>query len=204
MGGSETELTNSLTRRDSIFAFDITHVTRATSQHFHPASAVTRAMRPKHDTPDLHSQVETLTSELELSTFLNKGILQSNSEYKLRITELERENAVLRAAERRLTATEDALESADKRCRDLTKEVARLEREVEGERTGKDRCLRETASFGRRWDELRVVWQGFREGMDECLQEETKETRAERSSRGRKAPVGFPTGQDEPSYVELD
>lgn len=69
--------------------------------------------------PSFQDQIATLRNELELSTFLNKGVLQSNSEYKLRIAELESENAVLRKAESRLADTEDELESAQKRIRQL-------------------------------------------------------------------------------------
>ena len=72
--------------------------------------------RPKER--DLLTQISQLKSELELSAFLNKGVLQTNSEYKLRIVELERENAVLRVAESRLARTEDRLEAAEEKVRE--------------------------------------------------------------------------------------
>ena len=72
--------------------------------------------RPKDR--DLFSQVSALSAELELATFLNKGVLLSNSEYKVRIVELERENAVLRVAESRLARTEDRLAVAEKQLRE--------------------------------------------------------------------------------------
>ena len=80
---------------------------------------------------DLQSQVATLQNEIELSTFLNKGVLQTNSEYKLKIVELERENAVLRVAESRLSRTEDRLEILEKRLREAQFREAQLEEEIE-------------------------------------------------------------------------
>jgi len=145
-------------------------------------------MRPKEDVPDLHTQISTLTSELELSTFLNKGILQSNSEYKLRITELERENAVLRAAERRLTATEDALESADKRCRELGKEVGMLERELDREREGRKRWEKGEEAWRGRWEGLKGVWGALSQGVEECLRDGSG--LAETSARATRGQVG--------------
>jgi len=76
------------------------------------------------------AEISRLSSELELSTFLNKGVLQTNSEYKLRIVELERENAVLRVAESRLARTEDRLEAVEKKL-EGEREGRRV---VEGER----------------------------------------------------------------------
>lgn len=87
---------------------------------------------------DLHIQISTLKSELELSTFLNKGVLQTNSEYKLRIVELERENAVLRVAESRLARTEDRLEAAEQRAEKEGRERTRLEEEREEWRKQRD------------------------------------------------------------------
>ncbi len=81
---------------------------------------------------DHQSQINSLKSELELSTFLNKGVLQSNSEYKLRIVELERENSVLRVAESRLARTEDRLEVAEKRVEKEVRERMRVEEDNVG------------------------------------------------------------------------
>lgn len=77
--------------------------------------------RPKATT--LHDQLTTLRNELELSTFLNKGVLQSNSEYKLRIAELEAENTVLRKAESQLASTEDALEASEEQVKALNEDL---------------------------------------------------------------------------------
>lgn len=79
----------------------------------------------------LESQLSTATHELELATFLNKGILQTNTEYKLRIAELESENNILRKAETRLAGTEDALEDAEKRIKVLEEERDVWEEELE-------------------------------------------------------------------------
>lgn len=102
----------------------------------------------RHKPQELHTQISTLKSELELSTFLNKGVLQTNSEYKLRIVELERENTVLRVAESRLSRTEDRLDAAEKR----------VEKE-EGERR---RVEEESESWKRRWERLNRKLEGIR------------------------------------------
>ncbi|KAK6909445.1 hypothetical protein I203_103463 [Kwoniella mangroviensis CBS 8507] len=67
----------------------------------------------------LESQISSLKHELELATFLNKGILQTNTEYKLRIAELESENEILSKAESKLSKTEDELEVTQKQYRTL-------------------------------------------------------------------------------------
>ena len=94
--------------------------------------------RPKDR--DLASKISTLSAELELATFLNKGVLQTNSEYKVRIVELERENAVLRVAESRLARTEDRLAVAEKQLRERAESEAlewnRMISEVEVLREG--------------------------------------------------------------------
>ncbi|WWD19597.1 hypothetical protein CI109_104059 [Kwoniella shandongensis] len=77
----------------------------------------------------LESQLSSTNHELELATFLNKGILQTNTEYKLRIAELESENLILRKAESRLAKTEDRLEVAQKRVEELEVDMEDLERE---------------------------------------------------------------------------
>ncbi|WWD03618.1 hypothetical protein V865_001673 [Kwoniella europaea PYCC6329] len=67
----------------------------------------------------LESQISSLKHELELATFLNKGILQTNTEYKLRIAELESENIILSKAESKLSEIEDELEDTQKQYRTL-------------------------------------------------------------------------------------
>jgi len=118
---------------------------------------------------DLQAQVSTLTQELELSTFLNKGILTTNSEHKVRIAELETENAALRAAERRLTATEDALEEAEKKCRAYERERIAWEREVEKERQARVGVEKELEEAKGRLEDLDAYWRSVREGLDARL-----------------------------------
>ncbi|TYJ57100.1 hypothetical protein B9479_002201 [Cryptococcus floricola] len=79
----------------------------------------------------LEAQLSTATHELELATFLNKGILQTNTEYKLRIGELESENAILRTAEGKLGDMEDLLEEREKEMEELRAEVERGEEQRE-------------------------------------------------------------------------
>lgn len=67
----------------------------------------------------LQDHIARLESELELSKFLNKGVLQTNIEYKARIVDLEYENDVLRKAESRLASTEEQLEQAQARAEKL-------------------------------------------------------------------------------------
>ncbi|WOO82003.1 uncharacterized protein LOC62_04G005506 [Vanrija pseudolonga] len=96
-------------------------------------------------------QIASLRSELELSTFLNKGVLQSNAEHKLRIAELEAENATLRTAESKLAATEDALEAAEQRVAGLEEAKRRL-----GER--REAALAREVDLRRAAEEERDVW----------------------------------------------
>ncbi|WVQ73031.1 hypothetical protein IAR50_002594 [Cryptococcus sp. DSM 104548] len=98
----------------------------------------------------LENQLSTTTHELELATFLNKGILQTNTEHKLRIAELESENSILRTAEGKLGDTEDLLEEREKEMDELRGEVERseeqrerMEAEVEKERELRGRAERE-------------------------------------------------------------
>ncbi|WVN84914.1 uncharacterized protein L203_100050 [Cryptococcus depauperatus CBS 7841] len=78
----------------------------------------------------LESQLSTANHELELATFLNKGILQTNTEYKLRIAELEGENIALRKAESRLAETEDALGDSEIQVKRLEKTLREWEHEA--------------------------------------------------------------------------
>jgi hypothetical protein len=81
---------------------------------------------------DARSHLAEAQRELELSTFLNKGVLQSNSEFKLRVAELEQENAVLRVAESRLARTEDKVELAERRAKSIAEELRDKEVEWSG------------------------------------------------------------------------
>ena len=102
-------------------------------------------------TSSLESQISTLKNELQLSTFLNKGILQTNTEHTLRIAELEHENEVLRSAERRLASTEDVLEDVERHVKELERERRDWRvtlREIEKERDEwKARCERLTRTW---------------------------------------------------------
>ncbi|ORY33480.1 hypothetical protein BCR39DRAFT_303308 [Naematelia encephala] len=91
----------------------------------------------------LQDEVSSLKSELELSAFLNKGVLQTNSENKLRIAELQRENAVLRTAEARLSRTEDALETARAQLARHEASIQDLEDELKGEASARSVIERE-------------------------------------------------------------
>lgn len=96
--------------------------------------------RTVHQLQDL---VQKLESELELSKFLNKGVLQTNLEYKARIADLEYENDVLRKAESRLAATEEDLEQAIARAEQLE------ERLIEEEGRTQAALKREAAALQR-------------------------------------------------------
>jgi DNA repair exonuclease SbcCD ATPase subunit len=151
---------------------------------------------------DLQTQISTLTQELELSTFLNKGILTTNSEHKVRIAELETENAALRAAERRLTATEDALEEAEKKCRAHERERILWEREVEKERQGRVGVEKELEEVKGRLEDLEAYWRGMRDGFDARLRHEEK--RGESSTTrtgGAKGAKGDGAGKDNGAAV---
>lgn len=101
----------------------------------------------------VQDQLASLRNELELSTFLNKGVLQSNAEHKLRIAELEAENATLRTAESKLAATEDALEAAEQRIADLEEAKRRLAERREA-------ALAREVGLRRAAEEERDVWKG--------------------------------------------
>lgn len=73
-------------------------------------------------------RIASLESELELSAFLNKGILQTNTEYKAKITQLEAENELLRSAEARLTRTEEKLEDAERKLRQTKRDLEEKEK----------------------------------------------------------------------------
>jgi chromosome segregation ATPase len=114
---------------------------------------------PRHK--DLQTRISTLTTELELNTFLNKGILQTNSEHKIRIAELEQENAILRAAESRLAKTEDMLEDVQKKCKALEVDIRR-------ERLERERVETERNEWKGKFAKGRKVWEAVKSGMDEA------------------------------------
>ncbi|WVR07719.1 hypothetical protein IAU60_004761 [Kwoniella sp. DSM 27419] len=80
----------------------------------------------------VEAELASARHELQLAIFLNKGILQSNTEQSLRITELEAENAILRKAESRLSKTEDKLEEAEKELSEAIAAQEELVREQNG------------------------------------------------------------------------
>jgi chromosome segregation ATPase len=113
------------------------------------------------DPPSSSRELTTLRTELELSTFLNKGILQSNAELKARIAELEAENAALRSSESQLSRTEDALEVAEKRVHRAELSAAAAERRytdelgrVVGEQAAAER---DAEAWRRKYEELAGV-----------------------------------------------
>jgi len=108
---------------------------------------------------NLETRLTSVQSELELSTFLNKGVLQTNSELKLRIVELERENDVLRTAESRLAQTEDELEVCERRLKEREEEL--LE-EVEREREEREKAEDERDAWRGRVERLREWYEGGR------------------------------------------
>ena len=124
--------------------------------------------RPK----DLRNQISSLHSELELSTFLNKGILQANQEQKIRIVELERENAVLRVAESTLARTEDALEVAEKALRERDEERTDWEEEVNKEENEREKAEKERDMWKFRYEKMKDGWQVLQKGMNALLDEQ--------------------------------
>lgn len=118
---------------------------------------------------ELEARVASLRSELELSAFLNKGVLQTNSELKLRIVELEQENAALRTAESRLARTEDKLEAAERRMEKREREWEIAQRQWE-ERLQRESELREGLEVERdeirdEMEKWRFAWEGARKAM---------------------------------------
>ncbi|WVR00248.1 hypothetical protein IAU59_007390 [Kwoniella sp. CBS 9459] len=118
----------------------------------------------------LESQLSTATHELELATFLNKGILQTNTEYKLRIAELESENVILQKAESRLSKTEDKLEEVEKRLRAILAEKGDWQ-------VARTRDLQERDKILQDRDEWEARYRALRQRLDDILSdEETQKT----------------------------
>lgn len=139
----------------------------------------------------LQTKVNSLTHELELSTFLNKGILQSNNEYKLRIAELERENAVLRTAERTLTATEDALELSEKRVRELEREKSSWEGRFRREEEARRAVERERDGLKGWSDGIIGAWGVAAKAMQDALVHPVQEKEEEERRRASVRLVAF-------------
>ncbi|ORX40622.1 hypothetical protein BD324DRAFT_12054 [Kockovaella imperatae] len=74
-------------------------------------------------------EVIQLRTELEYSAFLNKGVLQTNAEHKVRIAELESENQSLRRSEKQLSRVEDELEDAQKALKEWESAAMTWERD---------------------------------------------------------------------------
>ncbi|KAK1922144.1 hypothetical protein DB88DRAFT_497334 [Papiliotrema laurentii] len=124
-------------------------------------------MKPRAS--DMQDALAKAQHELELSTFLNKGILQSNAEYKLRIAELEKQNILLRAAEKRLSSTEDALETCEQRLKTAemernaaVREARRIAERVAGLEQERD-------GWKARFEAVREYWKSLLRGMDDVL-----------------------------------
>ena len=69
------------------------------------------------------SRVAELQTQLEYSAFMTKGVLQTNTELRLQIAELEQQNAALHVAESRLSDVEDQLEEVENRLREKEAEL---------------------------------------------------------------------------------
>ncbi|OCF38338.1 hypothetical protein I317_07896 [Kwoniella heveanensis CBS 569] len=125
---------------------------------------------------NLESQLSSITHELELATFLNKGILQTNTEYKLRVAELESENAMLQKAETRLSKTEDRLEEAERRLRTFVVEREDWEVEKQRESAEKDKLAQERDAWEKKYWALRIRIQDAL-SADDSQEEEGMATR---------------------------
>lgn len=115
--------------------------------------------------------ISTVESELELSTFLNKGILAANSEHKLRIAELEAENEVLRTAESKLASMEDELERQREKYEGLADERKMLHQQL----------LYEHEDFAARMKEA-LVWKTRYYKLSEYLDQSKRDLDQERQS----------------------
>lgn len=98
----------------------------------------------------MEKRVAKLQQELELSAFLNKGVLSSNQEQKIRIAELEAENAVLRTCESKLASLEDAFEKQEKRTSRAEAALAEAKRRLAAAKGGGEARARAEAD-GARW-----------------------------------------------------
>jgi chromosome segregation ATPase len=84
----------------------------------------------------MQDRIRVLEGELELSSFLNKGVLQTNTEHKLRIAELEAENEILRSTESKLAAAEDELEDTRLSIQELRRDMVEGRKRKDDELVG--------------------------------------------------------------------
>lgn len=138
-------------------------------------------MPPKADA--LQARIDYLSHELEMYTFVNKGVLQSNNEYKLRIAELERENAVLSTAERNLTATEDALEACERALKDLEKERDALAFRLKREEIARKGAERERDIWKGWFEDLEGAWGVADKAMKGALARKGQESKEEERAK---------------------
>jgi chromosome segregation ATPase len=103
-------------------------------------------------------------SQRDLEAILDKGLLQTHSEQKQRITELERSNAILHTVEDRLSALEDEMEVVKSQLAEKTLLVDTLQKKLGEEREKrrgmgkgvtqwKERC----EAYEKRWLRLRML-----------------------------------------------
>ena len=95
----------------------------------------------------LQAEIRRLNSDLEHLQFFNKGVLQTNDEYKITIAELRKENDALRAAESQLSEVEERLEETEKALaeREVERREWAKERKVLRDEVRKETALREKA-----------------------------------------------------------
>ena len=139
--------------------------------------------------PSAREEIAKLQSDLEYSAFLNKGVLQTNAEYKIRIAELEAENKALRRSERQLTRVEDEMESAQKLLQEWElageqwkKEAKALRRELKEVREARRLLEVENQGWTKKLGDLAVVLDNVRGSVVKAC--EDTEVIIARSSRG--------------------
>lgn len=158
-----------------------------------PPHPTTRSTRPGSVPMTSNQDPGQLAHEINLLTFLNKGILQSNAEQKLRIAELEQENKVLNNVETRLAEKEDQLEAAQDKMRSDREKVRSKMKEYEGllyqeraerakEREGREKAEKELQSLRRQLARMeeknQLVREGLLSGMGELIDKVERESLA--------------------------
>ncbi|WVF73059.1 hypothetical protein IAT40_007877 [Kwoniella sp. CBS 6097] len=141
---------------------------------------------------NLEAQLSSTTHELELATFLNKGILQTNTEYKLRIAELESENVILQKAESRLSQTEDKLEEVENKLRAILAEKGDWQVERERDLEEKDMLIRER-------DEWKESYWALRQRLDDVLSGE----QAQKTGSGSGSVLKMGSGSNQRQLASL-
>lgn len=137
---------------------------------------------------DLKTHIRSLTHELQLSTYINKGAIQEGQELKARVAELERENAALRGTERRLTETEEKLEE----CQEMVKEKEGQIKRLKDATVGLKKALKQAS---RERDEWSSTWGQMRQFMDA-----EDAARAERESSEHASTTGTASTFVSPAY----